>query len=47
MQVQIVKKEADRKRFVAEIGEEVLPKEFGGRAQLVPIQDVIVRPLNG
>ncbi|CAK7324098.1 unnamed protein product [Dovyalis caffra] len=41
--VEIVKNnEKERNEFVKKIGEEVLPKEFGGRAQLVPLQDVTV-----
>lgn len=38
--------EKARIEFVNKIGEEVLPKELGGRAQLVALQDVIVPQLN-
>lgn len=37
--------EKARMEFVKIIGEEVLPKELGGRAQLVPLQDVMVPKL--
>lgn len=37
----------ERKCFVKEIGEEVLPEELGGRATLVALQDVTVPPLEG
>ncbi|KAF7827595.1 CRAL-TRIO domain-containing protein [Senna tora] len=32
--------EDERKQFVKDIGEEVLPQEYGGQAQLVALQDV-------
>lgn len=45
--IEIVKNdEKARIEFVKKIGEEVLPKELGGRAQLVALQDVIVPQLN-
>ncbi|CAK7324094.1 unnamed protein product [Dovyalis caffra] len=45
--VEIVKNnEKARNEFVEKIGEEVLPKEFGGQAQLVALQDVMVPQLN-
>ncbi|XP_011021759.1 PREDICTED: sec14 cytosolic factor-like [Populus euphratica] len=37
----------ERKCFVKEIGEEVLPEELGGQATLVALQDVTVPPLEG
>jgi hypothetical protein len=47
LQTEIVKNdEKARIEFVKKIGEEVLPKELGGRAQLVALQDVIVPQLN-
>lgn len=47
LQIEIVKNdEKARIEFVKKIGEEVLPKELGGRAQLVALQDVIVPQLN-
>ncbi|KAJ6294947.1 hypothetical protein OIU76_022935 [Salix suchowensis] len=43
MQTEIVEKnEKARMEFVRKIGEEVLPRELGGRAQLVLLQDVKV-----
>jgi len=47
MQVVIVTSEEERDFFVKEIGEEVLPEEYGGRAMLVAPQDVTVPPLEG
>ncbi|XP_028767172.1 SEC14 cytosolic factor [Neltuma alba] len=35
----IVSSEEERREFVREIGEEILPEEYGGRAKLVPLQD--------
>ncbi|KAL9352665.1 hypothetical protein Peur_055345 [Populus x canadensis] len=43
----IVTNDEERKCFVKEIGEEVLPEELGGRATLVALQDVTVPPLEG
>lgn len=37
----------ERRDFVKEIGEEEVPEEYGGRARLLPIQDVAVPPLDG
>lgn len=45
--VVIVTSEDERDFFVKEIGEEVLPEEYGGRAMLVAPQDVTVPPLEG
>lgn len=47
MQVVIVTNEEERNFFVKEIGEEVLPEEYGGRAMLVDPQDVTVPPVEG
>ncbi|XP_027360735.1 CRAL-TRIO domain-containing protein YKL091C [Abrus precatorius] len=41
----IVTKEAERREFIREVGEEVLPEEYGGKAKLVAIQDVELAPL--
>ncbi|KAJ4846076.1 hypothetical protein Tsubulata_027400 [Turnera subulata] len=41
----IVTNDEERLDFVKQIGEEVLPEEYGGRAKLVPIQDVVLPPL--
>lgn len=40
MQVVIVNSEEERRAFIEEIGEEVLPEEYGGRAKLTALQDV-------
>jgi hypothetical protein len=47
MQVVIVTSEEERDFFVKEIGEEVLPEEYGGRAMLLAPEDVTVPPLEG
>ncbi|KAG6757615.1 hypothetical protein POTOM_037935 [Populus tomentosa] len=47
LQIVIVNNDEERKCFVKEIGEEVLPEELGGRATLVALQDVTVPPLEG
>ncbi|XP_061371849.1 CRAL-TRIO domain-containing protein YKL091C [Gastrolobium bilobum] len=36
----IVSNEDERREFIREVGEDVLPEEYGGRAKLVAIQDV-------
>ncbi|OIV94114.1 hypothetical protein TanjilG_29214 [Lupinus angustifolius] len=41
----IVSNEDERRKFIREVGEEVLPEEYGGRAKLVAIQDVQLTPL--
>lgn len=38
----IVTNEEERRRFITEVGKEVLPEEFGGEAKLVALQDVEV-----
>lgn len=38
--VVIVNSEEERRAFIEEIGEEVLPEEYGGRAKLTALQDV-------
>ncbi|XP_051149458.1 sec14 cytosolic factor-like [Andrographis paniculata] len=42
----IVRNEEERQEFVEEIGEEVLPEEYGGRAKLVLLQDYVLPPLD-
>lgn len=37
----------ERRSFVEEVGEEALPEEYGGRAKLVPLQDVVLDHLEG
>lgn len=44
-QIVIVTSEEGRTEFVREVGEEVLPEEYGGRAKLTLIQDVELKPL--
>lgn len=44
-QVVIVTSEEEREGFVREVGEEVLPEEFGGRAKLTLVQDVEIKSL--
>ncbi|KAL6187547.1 hypothetical protein ACLB2K_038945 [Fragaria x ananassa] len=43
--VVIVSNENEKREFIREIGEEVLPEEYGGRAKLVAIQDVELTPV--
>lgn len=45
MQIVIINSEDERKEFINQIGEEILSKEYGGRAKLVAIQDFEVTPL--
>ena len=45
LQVMIVTDEEERRELVAEVGEATLPDEYGGRAKLVPVQDVTLPPL--
>lgn len=45
LQVVIVSNENEKREFIREIGEEVLPEEYGGRAKLVAIQDVELTPV--
>lgn len=45
--IMIVTNEDERQDFIKEVGEEVLPEEYGGRAKLVAIQDVVLAPLEG
>lgn len=44
MQIVIISNEEEKKLFVSEVGEDILPEEYGGRAKLVPIQEVEVKP---
>lgn len=37
--------EEEKIDFIKEIGEDVLPEEYGGRAKLVALQDVMLPPL--
>ncbi|XP_020232659.1 CRAL-TRIO domain-containing protein YKL091C [Cajanus cajan] len=43
--VVIVTNEDETRAFIREVGEEVLPEEYGGKAKLVAIQDVELTPL--
>ncbi|KAH7570868.1 hypothetical protein JRO89_XS05G0210200 [Xanthoceras sorbifolium] len=42
----IVTSEEEKKDFVTEVGEELLPEEYGGRAKLITFQDVTVPHLS-
>ena len=44
-QVVIVTNEEERRGVVEEVGEDVLPVEFGGKAKLIAIQDVVLPQL--
>ncbi|KAJ7942864.1 CRAL-TRIO domain-containing protein [Quillaja saponaria] len=43
----IVSNNEERREFIKEVGEETLTEEYGGRAQPVAIQDVVLTPLEG
>ncbi|XP_062171617.1 CRAL-TRIO domain-containing protein YKL091C [Alnus glutinosa] len=43
----IVTNEDERQDFIREVGEEVLPEEYGGQAKVVALQDVVLAPLEG
>lgn len=43
--VVIVGNEEEKNQFIREVGEDILPEEFGGQAKLVLLQDVILPPL--
>ncbi|KAK9935410.1 hypothetical protein M0R45_022513 [Rubus argutus] len=43
--VVIVSNEDETRDFIKEVGEENLPEEYGGRAKLVPLQDVVLAPI--
>jgi hypothetical protein len=47
MQIVIVTNEDERQDFIREVGEEVLPEEYGGQAKVVALQDVVLAPLEG
>ncbi|XP_047330446.1 CRAL-TRIO domain-containing protein YKL091C-like [Impatiens glandulifera] len=44
--VVIISNEDAMKEFVREVGEDTLPKEYGGQAELIAIQDVVVTQLH-
>ena len=41
----IVTNEEEQEEFIREVGEEVLPEEYGGKAKLILVQDVELQPL--
>ncbi|KAF5757359.1 putative CRAL-TRIO lipid binding domain, CRAL/TRIO domain superfamily [Helianthus annuus] len=41
----IISNEDEKKQFTTEVGEDVLPEEFGGQAKLVALQDAVLPPL--
>nr|GMD21855.1 CRAL-TRIO domain-containing protein YKL091C [Ipomoea batatas] len=41
----IVSNEEERLQFMREVGEDVLPEEYGGNSKFVALQDVVVNPL--
>ncbi|XP_076960166.1 sec14 cytosolic factor-like [Bidens hawaiensis] len=41
----IISNEDEKNQFIKEVGEDVLPEEFGGRANIVLLQDVVLQPL--
>ena len=45
MQVVIISNEEEKNQFVRDVGEDILPEEFGGQAKLVVLQDVVLPPL--
>lgn len=47
MQIVVVSNEDERKEIIKEIGEEILPEEYGGRAKLVPLQDAVLTAFEG
>ncbi|KAK2989901.1 hypothetical protein RJ640_019484, partial [Escallonia rubra] len=40
-----VSSEDEKKLFIVDIGEDALPEEYGGRAKLVALQEVVLTPL--
>nr|GMD24790.1 CRAL-TRIO domain-containing protein YKL091C isoform X1 [Ipomoea batatas]GMD26392.1 CRAL-TRIO domain-containing protein YKL091C isoform X1 [Ipomoea batatas]GMD26582.1 CRAL-TRIO domain-containing protein YKL091C isoform X1 [Ipomoea batatas] len=43
--IMIVSNEEERLQFIREVGEDVLPEEYGGNSNFVAMQDVVVNPL--
>ncbi|KAI7748974.1 hypothetical protein M8C21_033891 [Ambrosia artemisiifolia] len=43
--VVIVTNEEEKQQFIREVGEDVLPEEYGGLAKFVAVQDVVLPPL--
>ena len=40
--MRIIMSEEQKQEFIREVGEDVVPTEYGGRAELVLLQDVVV-----
>lgn len=45
LQIVIVSNENEMREFIGEIGEATLPEEYGGQAELVALQDVVLTPV--
>lgn len=45
LQIVIVSNENETREFIEEIGEAALPEEYGGQAELVLLQDVVLTPV--
>ncbi|PIN15919.1 hypothetical protein CDL12_11436 [Handroanthus impetiginosus] len=43
----IVSNEEEKREFIREVGDEVLPEEYGGKSKLIALQDYTIRPLEG
>ncbi|WCJ33633.1 Sec14p-like phosphatidylinositol transfer family protein [Euphorbia peplus] len=43
----IMTNEKERRDFIKELGEEVVPEEYGGQAKLVALQDVVIPQFDG
>lgn len=46
LQIVIVSNEEERREFIKDVGEDVLPEEYGGRARLIALQDAVLPSLH-
>lgn len=46
VQIVIVTNDEERQEFVRDVGEEVLPEEYGGKAKFILLQDFEVEALD-